>query len=350
MDPSGKYPIPKVNVYVASGALAPISAGAGTCPTLPATGVTQTGPTGTASLDVATGGLVPVVAQIGKWRAQTMVNVTACSPASAKINLPASSTAGNVPAIAVSTGKSDTLECTIHRLGLDGAVTFFQGAGGVAPTGAAQTSSLWASEQTLLGYDAVIMSCEGAATAGANPTALSSYIGAGGMVYAEHWQYSWFDAAPFTGQNMATWNTGSSFLTGTTNAVIETGSAAGLGFQQWLESRGALDGTHELPMMNAEAANNAATLGSASTLLVAADTSASVPNAPLLFSWSQGGEGRVVYADYHVADSVGDYGTAPGSVTVPAGAAYPTGCLATALQPSEFAFLYALFEDLSCGM
>jgi hypothetical protein len=170
------------------------------------------------------------------------------------------------------------------------------------------------------------------------------------MVYAEHWQYSWFNAAPFTSQNMATWTTGSSFLTGTANAVVETGDAAGLAFQAWLGARGALGATNELPIMNAEAASNVAALGSASTLLLVADTSASVPNTPLLFSWSQGGPGRVVYADYHVADSVGDYGTTPGSVTVPSGAAYPGGCLSTPLQPSEFAFLYTLFEDLSCGM
>jgi len=113
--------------------------------------------------------------------------------------------------------------------------------------------------------------------------------------------------------------------------------------------RGALS-SNELPLMNAEVASNVATLGTASTLWISADSSASVPNSPLLFSWSSGGGGLVVYADYHVADAVGDYGTTPGSVSVTSGS-YPSGCsVETTLTPPELAFMYTLYEQLSCGM
>jgi hypothetical protein len=253
-----------------------------------------------------------------------------------------------VPSIAVATGGADTLECTLHRLGLDGVVTYFQGAGGVEPTGAGLASTLWASAGAMLPYDAVIFSCEGEALSGASPDVLNSYVTAGGLAYTEHWDYSVLDAAPFSSDNIATWNTGTSFLTGTTNAVIEASTPAGVAFQAWLKTYGAISAT-ELPMLDSEAASNVATLGSASTLWIAADSSASVPNAPLLFTWND--TGRVVYADYHVADAVGDYGTTPGSVTVPSSAAYPSGCMPeTTLKPTELAFLYTLFEQLSCGL
>jgi hypothetical protein len=292
--------------------------------------------------------MVAVVAQIGKWRVSSLVNVSSCSPFSTTLKLPATSSAGNVPSIAVATGGADTLECTLHRLGLDGVVTYFQGAGGVEPTGAGLASTLWASAGAMLPYDAVIFSCEGEALSGASPDVLNSYVTAGGLAYTEHWDYSVLDAAPFSSDNIATWNTGTSFLTGTTNAVIEASTPAGVAFQAWLKTYGAISAT-ELPMLDSEAASNVATLGSASTLWIAADSSASVPNAPLLFTWND--TGRVVYADYHVADAVGDYGTTPGSVTVPSSAAYPSGCMPeTTLKPTELAFLYTLFEQLSCGL
>jgi hypothetical protein len=85
--------------------------------------------------------------------------------------------------------------------------------------------------------------------------------------------------------------------------------------------------------------------------VIAADATASVPNAPLLFSWGGTSGGRFVYADFHIGSSTGDYGTTVGATAVPSGATYPTGCApASALKPSEVVFLYTLFEDLSCGL
>jgi hypothetical protein len=343
-DPTGQYPIPNVAVFPETGALPPITTGSSTCPTVPP--VARTGANGTIGITAAAG--AQVVAQIGKWRVAQPVPA-GCHATSMTLKLPGSSAAGSVPAIAISTGNADTLECTLHRMGIDGAVTVFQGAGGATATGAKPSSSLWAAGG-MLPYDAVLLSCEGAATAGASPANLATYAQGGGMVYAEHWQYSVFNAAPFMTQNIATWTTGANFLTGTTNAVIQT-TAAGAGLQQWLPA-GTLVNS-ELPMLNTEAAHNA-TLGTASSLELAADANASVPNAPLLFSWSEGGVGtaggRIVYADFHVGSSSADYGTTAGATTVPAGATYPSGCASeTALKPSELVFLYTLFDGLSCG-
>jgi len=294
------------------------------------------------------GGPLNVVAQIGKWRAIQSVTAVACQPTPVKITLPGSKSQGNVPAIAVSTGNADTLECTLHRMQIDGAVTVFQGAGGAKGAGSlASPTALWASPGDLSAFDAVLLSCEGAETTGAIPNNLASYAEAGGMVFAEHWHYAWFNAAPFLAQNIATWTTGANFIAGTINAITEA-NATGMALQQWLQP---LLGSSEISMANTEAAKNA-TLGTTSTLEMATDTSASTPNSPLLFSWSEGSAGgRIVYADFHVGSASGDYGTTAGSTAVPAGATYPTGCEAEgALKPAELVFLYTLFEDLSCGL
>jgi hypothetical protein len=256
----------------------------------------------------------------------------------------------STPALAVSTGAGDTLECALHRMGIDGAVTLFQGAGGATSASAKPSADLWATGG-MNPFDAVLLSCEAAPTTGANPGNLATYAQSGGMVFAEHYQYSVFDAAPFTTQNIATWTTGTSFLTGTADAVIEV-SSSGPGLKQWLPPS-ILDGNGDVLMTNAEPAHNA-TLGTAPTLLLAADQTASVPGAPLLFTWSEGGAGsgggRVAYADFHVGSATADYGTTPGATAVPAGATYPTGCVSSAtLKPAEVVLLYTLFEDLSCG-
>jgi hypothetical protein len=352
-DPSGRYSLPNVAVYISTGSIPTIKPGAGNCPTLPTTGVFMTGADGTVPVPVPTslGGTAELVVQIGKWRTVApALPATPCMATPVEIALPSKASGSDtVPSIAVSTGLADTLECTLHRMLIDGAVTVFQGAGGAkATTSASSPAKLWDTPGDLSAYDVVLLSCEGAETTGALPTNLDTYAKTGGMVFAEHWQYSWFNAAPFTTENIATWTKGANFLTGTANAVIET-TVPGTALTKWITPLGVLV-AGELPMANTEAAHNA-TLGSASTLVIAADATASTPNAPLLFSWSEGTAGRIVYADFHVGSSTGDYGTAVGSTSVPAGAMYPSGCATEgALKPSEVVFLYTLFEDLSCGL
>jgi hypothetical protein len=94
-----------------------------------------------------------------------------------------------------------------------------------------------------------------------------------------------------------------------------------------------------------------ATLGRAAILTPSTDSTSSVPNAPLLFSWNEGTlGGSIVYADFHVGTPSGDYGQTPGSSpAVRTGASFPSGCRTEGdLTPSELVFLYTRFDDLSC--
>jgi hypothetical protein len=357
MDPTGRYPIPGANVFEPGSSLPAIDRGVGACPSLPAAGVGRTGFDGSATIEAPASGAVTVEALLGKWRTTQTVSVPACGGAAVTLRLPGDAAHGSVPAIAVSTGGEDTLECTLHRMGIDGAVTLFQGRGGATATGAMPSTTLWASPDALSAFDTVLLSCEGGETSGAIPGNLAAYATAGGHVFAEHFQYSWFNAPPFSTQGTAIWSTGanlfSAAVSGTPSTTLFEGDGAGL--WQALAAYGVPLTNYELPMTNMEPAHNAtlgaaATMGATATLTLSTDSTSSVPNAPLLFSWNEGTVGgSIAYADFHIGSSSSDYGTTPGATAVPSSASFPSGCqIASALTPSELVFLYTLFDDLSC--
>src|SRR6185503_4784509 len=74
-----------------------------------------TGPSGQFTLTgVPAGTGIPLIVQLGKWRRQLTINVTACTnnalPAGT-VRLPRNKTEGDIPLTAISTGRVDTLEC-----------------------------------------------------------------------------------------------------------------------------------------------------------------------------------------------------------------------------------------------
>ena len=344
-DASHTLKLPNVKIYVPNGALPTPTHGPGSCTAIGSTigAVATTGNDGIANLSVDLSDPFPVVAQIGKWRVSQMVT-TPCVNNPITFVLPGSPSQGAMPKIAVSTGQGDSLECSLHRMGIDAAVTVFHGTGG-ANAAAPASTTLWQSTATLAPYDAVLLSCEQAETAGVVRQAIHDYAAQGGYVFAEHYGYNWFNAAPFATESLATWTVGPQNLGSPTNAVFGSADPR----RTWLETTGALNASHELPLLNAD--NNIATVGASATNLLNANASATVPNAPLLLSWAEpiaAGVGRIVYADFHIGSASGDYGLAPGQLGVPANSVYPTGCAATALTAAEKAFMYTLYEDLNC--
>ena len=346
-DATGTYPLPNAKVYVPVGAVPPFIHGPGSCGVIGSTvgGVQKTGPDGRTTLSVNAAAPFDVVAEIGKWRVTQRVT-TLCGNTPLKLVLPTSASQGELPKIAVATGQGDSLECSLHRMGLDNAVTVFHGTGGASASAPAATT-LWASLSTLHPYDTVLLSCEQAETAGAVPQALHDYVAAGGYAFAEHYGYSWFNVAPFSGEDIATWTAGPQNLTGTTSALFGAADPQ----RTWLDSTAVngLTALHELTLLNAD--NNIATVGAAGTISLNANASASVPNAPLLLSWGEpvgAALGRIVYADFHIGSASGDYGLSAGQLGVPPGSVYPTGCVNKPLTPAEKAFMYTLYEELSC--
>ena len=117
---------------------------------------------------------------------------------------------GNIPDIAISTGKADSMECLPLRMGLDaseyvpgasssGRIHIFQGYMGATTTPAAPASyqALWDTSTDLEKFDITLLSCEGLPTTGGGPQlmeqnqqSLLDYVNMGGRVFASHFHLS----------------------------------------------------------------------------------------------------------------------------------------------------------------
>jgi hypothetical protein len=347
-----------------------------------------TGPDGTFTIPNAPVGTnIPLVVQIGKWRKEIILpSVTACqdNPAG-NINLPKNHTDGmfaSIPNLAVSTGRADTLECLLTRVGLDEAefsgdpntpdahVHVFQGSGGnttQSPAAPTSSTSLWDTDADLERYDIVLLSCEGSPTQGANPQTIADYVSAGGRVFGEHYHYAFFaNQSQFA--NTATWTTGGGgggggdsypgAITGVVQTTLLSNGQAfpeGVALNTWLGNVGALSGG-SLPIPVGR--HDATVSGSnASTAWVVTGGGVS-PASTQYFSWDMPFNapvddagvpaycGRVVFSDLHVSGSNPGQGN---SEDYTSSNVVPTGCASTlTLQPDEDALEFILFDLSSC--
>jgi hypothetical protein len=251
------------------------------------------------------------------------------------------------------------------------------GAGGVGkpenpamPGAPASSTDLWMSQDQLMPYDIVLLSCEGAETYNANPPALEGYLNAGGRVFASHFHYSWFSGPLSTTQNysaptdwgnhLATWTAGGGTANGPVSGVIDivlNGSTMpfpkGVSLQKWLTNVGALgkngvpngDLSIYQPRYNAvvKATNTAsqpwitsANGGGTSTMYFSFDTP--VNAAPSGDGGAPNYCGRAVFSDLHVAGDPATKDTPPP----------PGGCTDADLSPQEKALEFMLFDLSSC--
>ena len=131
-DPAEKNPLYGIVVYVPSEPPAAIATGAscyscGSLYTGNPIAVAVTDSAGNFTIHgVPDGANIPLVVQVGKWRMQyTLPSVTACQAndaggiLKAKLKLPNNHQVGDIPSIAIATGGADSLECLLHRIGVD---------------------------------------------------------------------------------------------------------------------------------------------------------------------------------------------------------------------------------------
>jgi hypothetical protein len=413
-DPAGRNPLYNVSVYVPASPLTPLWKGVAlppspnycSCGALFESGAvvnTTTAVDGTFTLsNVPVGSSVPLVIQIGKWRRQFHIPVTACTDnaqADRSLTLPSSvlptDTDDNMPDIAVSTGNADTLECLMIRIGLPtteyvagtgttGHVHVFSGgdsSGGgkggerigqpeepAMPGAPPSDTSLWASATQLENYDITLLSCEGGETYNANPAALETYLNEGGRVFASHFHYAWF-AGPLAtkqaysapadwGSKLATWSEDTDDCMGGPGCLIpgyidETlnGSTKpfpkGVALDEWLMDNGALG-------VNVPAGDLSIYTPRYNAVVTAANT----PSQPWITSAAAAGGntmyfsfdtpvnptpagqycGRAVFSDLHVAGDPTTTDTPPP----------PGGCDTGDLSPQEKALEFMLFDLSSC--
>jgi hypothetical protein len=401
-DPAGKNPIYNVAVYVPNEPLQPLKTGAScdTCSSLytgTPVAAAVTDANGKFSVTKAPDGAnIPLVIQVGKWRKQLMIpSVAMCqdNPLPDKsLLLPKNHMEGDIPNIAISTGGADTLECLLRRVGVDaseyvpgagatGRIHIFAGspmAGGLAqilglPAGAVpdtsppspmSATSLWDSATHIMGYDIVLLSCEGEETLGMNQQVLHDYASAGGRVFASHFHYSWFNTPPYANENLATWTPGANSIRpnggggGGRNAAINGQIVTmlpngqpfpkGQALNQWLGTVGALT-NGLLPIDQARHNADVAAANRPSQSWIVADQNNDAPGATEYFSFDTptdagmtpdgpGYCGRVVFSDLHVGGASMDDASQP----------VPTECVDRDLSPQEKALEFMLFDLSSC--
>ncbi|MGH7270007.1 MAG: carboxypeptidase regulatory-like domain-containing protein, partial [Polyangiaceae bacterium] len=288
-DPAGKVPLYNVIVYVPTGPLPALAAGA-TCDTC---GSEVVNPLASALTDakghfslsgVPSGVPISLVMQIGKWRREiTIPAVAPCvdTPLTDPnmMRLPRNQREGNIPRIALATGGADPLECLLRKIGIEdsefttaggsGRVHLYAGSGvptqvppivpatRFAPSlngGAAfaDAQALWSSVTNLQAYDLLLLACEGQANAGTKPPAalqaMYAYESLGGRVFASHWHDYWFSNGPAPLPSTGSWTDLTPPPPDPSDGTIDTSFPKGQALHDWLANVGGLDSTGELPI------------------------------------------------------------------------------------------------------
>ncbi len=400
-DPAGKVPLYNAVVYVAPESELKDLSDHAQCEScrahfpLEATAVALTKSDGSFRLtDVPTGANVPITIQLGKWRRTIKVDVAPCTDTRLEpdlTRLPRNSQEGHIPRIAVTTGGSDALECLLHRIGVDAdEFTPETGAGRVhlwAGYGAAKTLlsggqsvplrsayELWADSNRMLGYDMILMSCEGSDNLFNQPPddlpsgvterrppsmhlEVRKYADLGGRIFGSHWHHRWINSDGATPDNpyppglppVASFSKTAKDV-GAVEVEVDTTFPKGLAFREWLVNVGASTTPGKLSLVKAEHSVDAVNDLLAQRWIYGTDEGGSpdsnrVPEMVQYFSFTtpvgQPECGRMVFSDVHVTfggDKLAD-------------AEFPTRCNMSPdaeLTPQEKALEFMIFDLSSC--
>ena len=348
-----------------------------------------TGPDGSFTLvDVPGGKDIPLVIQIGRWRRQVIIpGIDDCRDNTLLdtelTRLPRNATEGDIPRIAIASGRADPFECLLLKIGMDareitapddaftGRIHYYLATDAPGPPLAGVTpraDRLFATLPNLLRYDVVILPCEGGRfdksavdtmTVTPDPRVLlGQYLDAGGRVFATHLSYDWFTyarspfnkiAAPTNGEGQ--WPVGQADDYGNTIHVpLNATFPKGADFSSWLlfagahSAPGTLDineGRHDLTGVDPTLAQPWAIydfsgVGSGPGVMhFTFNTPLSPPKddqgVPLYC-------GRVVFSDFHVSAGVRQ------SLDLP----FPVACKAEPMTDQEKALAFMLFDLSSC--
>ena len=365
-DPAGKTKLYNVVAYVPNAELEPIAPTA-SCERC---GKVSGDPIATALSDetghfriegVPAGKDIPVVLQVGKWRAKiTVPKVEACKTTTIDdkaAHLPGDRSQGDMPHIAVATGGFDELGCLLNRIGVnaneyslpsdDGHVHVYRGESGGDYTlgGAPNATTLWNDEASLSKYDMVLLACEGQEFDGSDANggnksdaakeAMHAYLAKGGRLFATHYHYVWFKSSPEEDfRDVASWNEPASAY-GHETLSVDTSFPKGAALSQWLVSVGASKTAGALEVDN-PAANVGAATPHVSQRWLYGEKGVSYMsfNTPIGVADDQQC-GRAVLSDVHVSGE-------QGSKKVPG------ACGAAELTPQELALEFMLFDLSAC--
>jgi hypothetical protein len=366
--PNGMDPLPNVTVYIPTAPVDPFTPGvscpvAGTPPSGSPLVGTTTGVDGTFQLqNVPVGTNIPVVAVTGRWRRQIVVpSTTMCADTPGiKINMPTTSSEGDIPKFAIATGSVDQVECVLLKVGLKqseftnpgggGRIEIYQGDGNVGKgSGGAIIDSTTPAESTLMGdptnatlnqYDVLMLPCEGGnyLRAASQLNNLINFANAGGRVYSSHFAYAWmYQNPPFSG--VVNWNTANKATLSEGVATVNTGFADGQTLQKWLQLVGATTTPGQMTIETIKHDFNGVVSPTQSYLALNSQLDSDAhPVMQFVFDTpvkqTSGQCGRVLFNEYHVENGSSSNG-----------AVFPNECnLSSPMSPQEKLLEFSLFE------
>ncbi|AFL88224.1 hypothetical protein Terro_1937 [Terriglobus roseus DSM 18391] len=360
--PNGVDPLPNVLVFIPNAPIEAFTPGvACPAPNAPPTGSPLVGGRTAADgsfrlVNVPVGTAIPLVIQSGRWRRQlTVSTTTACADTAFSARMPRNQTEGDIPLIAVATGRADAVECVLRKVGIDEAeVTNPMGTGrihlytGSGSKGAEidittpSQSSLMDDAAQLSKYDVLMLPCQGTSEGQTTPDRLTNLLGyanAGGRVYASHYSYAWFHQnGPFA--SVAAWPANEVSARAGGTATVNTSFASGKTLSDWLQVVGASTSPGQV---NLQEISPAITGVNAPTQVWLTLNSPSQGNPVQQFTFntpvgSANQCGRVLFNEYHVE-----------SPAVSPAKAFPTECSKGAMTSQEKLLEYSLFDLTNSG-
>jgi hypothetical protein len=310
-----------------------------------------TGPDGTFVLkDVPAGNNIPLVVQLGHWRYQTTITVNPCVDNPLPVGtarLPRTQSEGNIPLTAISSGNVDSLECIFRKIGIadsefsdptgNGRLQFYKANGAVYSGGTpAEASMNW------MKYDQIIFPCQGMPVMEtANLTNFLNYVNAGGRAFATHYSYTWLNTnGPF--MSVAQWAPNQMpFPTDPLTGNIDTSTPKGKDFATWLGLVGALS-TPTPPQIAINFPRhdlNSIPTGQGAQQWITSTNPQTVQHFTVdtpVMATPDKVCGRVVYSDFHVANSNNT------------GLTFPAECQTTPLTAQEKVLEFMIFDLASC--
>ncbi|MGO8760319.1 MAG: Ig-like domain repeat protein [Terracidiphilus sp.] len=368
---SASLPLPNVLVYATTNAVAALPSGV-QCLTYQAptdvVSYTYTAVDGTFTLsNIPENGTYTIVIQAGKWQRQFANQVVGTAALTGlALHMPANHSQGNIPTIAVATGRVDGAECVLLHMGIDateftddngttnpgGHIHLYRGDGSPGAEISSSTpleSALTNDPTTLSGYDMVMFPCQGGQylQTSAELTNLVNYAGAGGRVFATHYSYVYLDpSSPMDAQfaPVADWTTTNEQQIAAGVGTVSTNFSDGATLAQWLQNAGATvtGSPNEIDISTLRTDVSAVIPPTQSWLTLNSGSYAGQSGNPVMqmtFNAPVGAAaanqcGRVMFNDYHVIN-----------VSISAGTVFPDECPAEAAMSAQEEMLeYALFD------
>jgi hypothetical protein len=364
-------PLPNVLVYATTGGVAPLPAGVQCLRYQAPTGVVSyayTAVDGTFTLpNIPVNASYTIVIQAGKWRRQFQNTQVGASPLTGlALHMPANHSEGDIPMIAIVTGKVDGVECVLLHMGIDpaeftddtgvanpdGHFHLYKGGGAPGAEISASTpteSTLTGNSATLSNYDVVMFPCQGGQyVQSSTPLGnLVNYANAGGRLFTTHYSYVYLDPdSPIDAQfaPVANWTTTHEQQVNSGTGTVSTDFSDGATLAQWLQNAGATvaGSANQIDISTLRTDVGSVIPPSQSWVTLDSGTYPGQNSNPVMqmtFNTPVGAPaasqcGRVMFNDYHVINE-----------NIQSGTIFPNECPAEAKMSAQEEMLeYALFD------